>query len=163
MPTNTTSRISAEAFTRVLREGMPSGAAMPFEVVSLERGLAVLSLATGAADLRPGATVAGPVLFGFADLAMYAAVMSALGEVPLAVTTDATIHFLRRPPAGVLIARARLLKEGQRLVVGDVTIAAEGREDQPVAHVVMTYSVPPSGSSSSSSLLAARLTRSPTT
>ena len=102
----TTSAITAEEFRQVLREGMPSGNAMPFEVVSLERGLALLRLKTGPEDLRPGETVAGPLLFAFADLAMYAAVMSVLGKVPLAVTTDATIHFLRRPQAGILVARA---------------------------------------------------------
>jgi len=139
----TTSAITADEFRQVLREGMPYGYSMPFEVVTLERGRAVLSLKTGPEDLRPGGTVSGPRLFGFADLAMYAAVMSVLGKVPLAVTTDATIHFLKRPQAGVLVARARLLKEGQRLVIGDVEIAPEGAEHEPVVHVVMTYSVPP--------------------
>jgi uncharacterized protein (TIGR00369 family) len=139
----TTSAITADEFRQVLKEGMPSGSAMPFEVVSLERGRAVLRLETGHKDLRPGGTVAGPLLFGFADLAMYAAVMSALGKVPLAVTTDATIHFLRRPQAGVLVARARLLKEGKRLVVGEVEITHESEEGAPVVHAVMTYSAPP--------------------
>jgi uncharacterized protein (TIGR00369 family) len=139
-----TSRVSPGEFLDVLKAAMPSGAAMRVEVLSLERGLAVVRMATGPRDLRPGDTVAGPVLFAFADLAMYAAVMSAVGRVPLAVTTDATIHFLRRPSAGLLVARARLLKEGKRLVVGDVVIAPDGHEEAPVAHVVLTYSVPPS-------------------
>jgi acyl-coenzyme A thioesterase PaaI-like protein len=59
------------------------------------------------------------------------------------VTTDATIHFLRRPRAGVLEARATLLKEGKRLIVGEVRIAGEGEDHEPVAHATMTYSVPP--------------------
>jgi len=138
----TTSQITEEEFRQVLREGMPAGAAMPFQVVSLERGRVVLRLSTGTDDLRPGGTVAGPVLFALADLAIYAAVLTAVGVVPQAVTTDATIHFLRRPRAGVLVARARLLKEGRRLVVGEGTIGHEGEDDAPVAHVVMTYSVP---------------------
>jgi uncharacterized protein (TIGR00369 family) len=137
------SRITAEDFMQVLREGMPGSAATPFDVVTLEHGIAVLRLETGPEMLRPGETVAGPVLFWFADLAMYAAVMSVVGKVPLAVTTDAAIHFLRRPKAGVLVARAAILKEGKRLVVGDVRIAPEGHDDEVVAHVVMTYSVPP--------------------
>lgn len=143
----TKSAITADEFRQVLREGMPSGNAMPFEVVALERGRAILKMPAGPADLRPGGTVAGPLLFGLADLAMYAAVMSVLGKVPLAVTTDATIHFLRRPQAGVLVARARLLKEGKRLVVGEVEIAPEGDEAAPVVHAVMTYSAPPSARS----------------
>jgi uncharacterized protein (TIGR00369 family) len=116
---------------------------MPFEVTTFERGHVVLRLRTGAEDLRPGETVSGPVVFGLADLAVYAAVMSSIGRAPLAVTTDATIHFLRRPRAGILVARARLLKEGRRLVVGEVTIDNDGDDAGPVAHAVMTYSVPP--------------------
>ncbi len=137
------SRITAEEFMQVLQVGMPTAASTPFDIVTLERGRAVLRFTTRPRDLRPGDTVAGPVMFWFADLAMYAAVMSAIGKVPLAVTTDATIHFLRRPRAGALIARASLLKEGKRLVVGEVSIAHEGEDESPVAHLVMTYSVPP--------------------
>jgi uncharacterized protein (TIGR00369 family) len=136
------SRITVEQFLGLLREGMPSAVAMRFDVVTLERGHALLRMPTGAADLRPGGTVSGPTLFALADLALYAAVLSAIGPVPLAVTTDATIHFLRKPHAGLLIARARLLKEGARLVVGDVVVSPEGAEDAPVVHAVMTYSVP---------------------
>jgi uncharacterized protein (TIGR00369 family) len=144
-PDRLASRITADEFLEVLRVGMPSARARPLVVARLERGLAVVEMTTGADDLRPGGTVAGPVLFWFADLAMYAAVLSAIGNVPLAVTTDATIHFLRRPRAGTLIARATVIKEGKRLVVGEARIAHAGEEDAPVAHAVMTYSVPVEG------------------
>jgi uncharacterized protein (TIGR00369 family) len=137
-----TALITADTFVRILREGMPSGAEMRIDVLTLERGRSVLRMRTGVADVRPGGTVAGPVLFGLADLAVYAAVLSAIGEVPLAVTTDATIHFLRRPRPTTLIARARLLKEGQGLVVGEVEVEHEDEQGAPVAHAVMTYSVP---------------------
>ena len=139
----TASRITADEFREVLRAGMPSSAARPFEVITLERGLVVLRFVTGPDDVRPGETVAGTVLFALADLTMYAAALSTVGNVPLAVTTDATIHFLRRPRAGALVVRAAVLKEGKRLVVGDVHVAHEGEEDAPVAHAVMSYSVPP--------------------
>jgi uncharacterized protein (TIGR00369 family) len=135
------SRITAEDFLGVLRAAMPSAAAMPCEVVSLVHGAAVLTLKTGEADLRPGGTVSGPTMFAFADLAMYAAVMTAVGVVPLAVTTDATVHFLRRPKPGVLRARAQLLKTGKKLVVGDVVIEGE-EEGAPVMHAVFTYALP---------------------
>ncbi len=140
----TPSHITPEAFHALLDEGMPSGAALDFDVVTLERGHAVLRLRTREVDVRPGGSIAGPVLFGLADLAMYAVVLSVVGRVPMAVTTDATIHFLRRPTPGVLVATARLLKEGQKLMVGDVVIAPEGRPGDAVAHAVLTYAVPPS-------------------
>ena len=139
----TASRITREGFFRILREGMPAWSATPLEILTLERGRVVLRLTPGPENMRPGGTVAGPLLFALADLATYAAVLSVVGAVPLAVTTDATIHFLRRPRPGPLVARGRILKHGRRLAVGDVLIEHEGEPDAPVAHAVMTYSIPP--------------------
>ena len=138
-----TSRISEEQFVRLLKEGMPSTWVMNLQILTLEKGHAALRIVTGPDDVRPGNTVSGPTLFAIADLAMFAAVLSALGPVPMAVTTDATMHFLRKPRPGALVARARLLKEGKQLLVGDVLVSAEGAEDAPVMHAVMTYSAPP--------------------
>jgi uncharacterized protein (TIGR00369 family) len=112
---------------------------MGFDVVALARGAAHVRTRAHERDLRPGGSVAGPTLFWLADLTVYAAVMTAVGPLPLAVTTDATIHFLKKPRAGVLDARAKLLKVGRRLVVADVHIDADGAA---VAHAVMTYALP---------------------
>ena len=123
--------------------GMPWGTEKPFDVLSLDRGSVALRARPGASDVRPGGTLAGPFLFGLADLAIYAAVMSEVGEVPLAVTTDATIHFLRLPRVEPLVVRARVLKPGKRLVIAEATLEHESETNAPVAHAVMTYSVPP--------------------
>jgi acyl-coenzyme A thioesterase PaaI-like protein len=69
-------------------------------------------------------------------------VLSAVGWVPLAVTTNLNINFLKKPAARDLLAEARLIKLGKRLLVGEVTIRSDGEEDL-VAHVTSTYSVPP--------------------
>lgn len=92
--------------------------------------------------IRPGGTISGPTMMALADFAMYVAVFSAAGRVPLAVTTNLNINFLRKPTQAALIAEARLLKNGKRLVVGEVAIHSEG-QDEPVAHVTATYSIPP--------------------
>jgi uncharacterized protein (TIGR00369 family) len=76
-----------------------------------------------------------------ADFTMYLAVLSAIGWRPLAVTTNLTINFLKRPAARDLIAQARLIKLGKRLAVGEVGIRADG-DDELVAHVTATYSIP---------------------
>ena len=81
-------------------------------------------------------------MMALADFAMYVAVLAAIGPVPLAVTTNLNINFLRRPAQRDLTAEARLLKVGKRLAVGEVTIRSDG-EDEPVAHVTSTYSIPP--------------------
>jgi uncharacterized protein (TIGR00369 family) len=93
-------------------------------------------------QVRPGGTISGPTMMALADFAMYVAVFSAVGRQPLAVTTNLNINFLRKPAQADLLAEARLLKAGARLVVGEVTIRSTGG-GEPVAHVTATYSVPP--------------------
>ncbi|MBF0279941.1 MAG: PaaI family thioesterase [SAR324 cluster bacterium] len=90
-------------------------------------------------DLRPGNSVSGPTLMGFADSVMYMMVIAHMGEQGLkSVTSNLNISFLKRVKPGALIAEAILLKMGQRQSVGDIRIYNEGIED-PVAHVVTTY------------------------
>jgi uncharacterized protein (TIGR00369 family) len=91
------------------------------------------------ASLRPGGTVSGPTMMELADFAMYVAVFSAIGPQPLAINLN--INFLRKPAAADLIADAKLMKVGKRLAVGEVVIRSEGQEE-PVAHVTSTYSIP---------------------
>jgi uncharacterized protein (TIGR00369 family) len=93
--------------------------------------------------LRPGGTISGPTMMELADFAMYVAVFSAIGRQPLAVTTNLSINFLRKPARADLIAEAKLMKVGKRLAVGEVTILSEGM-GAPVAHVTATYSIPAS-------------------
>lgn len=91
--------------------------------------------------IRPGGTISGPTMMALADFAMYVGVLASIGPVPLAVTTNLNINFLRKPEARDLIAECRLLKLGKRLAVGEVNIHSEGL-DELVAHVTSTYSIP---------------------
>jgi uncharacterized protein (TIGR00369 family) len=102
-----------------------------------------MRLNVGERHLRPGGTVSGPSMFGLADVAIYLAIMAMIGPKALAVTTNASFDFMRKPAAGVdLIAKCRLLKLGRVLAVGDVLLYSEGMEE-PVARASMTYSIPP--------------------
>jgi uncharacterized protein (TIGR00369 family) len=102
-----------------------------------------IRLIVGERHLRPGGTVSGPAMFELADLAMYAVVLAMIGPVALAVTTNAAIDFLRKPAAGRdLTGRARLLKLGRTLAVGDVMVFSDGVAE-PVARAGMTYAIPP--------------------
>jgi len=49
-----------------------------------------------------------------ADFAMYVVLLSAIGPVGLAVTTNLNINFLRKPAQRDLIAEARLIKLAAR-------------------------------------------------
>jgi uncharacterized protein (TIGR00369 family) len=92
--------------------------------------------------LRPGGTISGPTLMALADCAMYVVLLSAIGPVALAVTTNLSINFLRRGvPGHDLIAEARLLKLGKRLAVGEVMLLSASSPD-PIALVTTTYSIP---------------------
>ncbi len=92
--------------------------------------------------LRPGGTVSGPTLMALADSAMYVVLLSAIGPVGLAVTTNLNINFLRKGQAGQdVLAAARLLKLGKRLAVGEVNLLS-GTAPDPIAHVTATYSIP---------------------
>ena len=92
--------------------------------------------------LRPGGTVSGPTLMALADCAMYVVLLSAIGPIRLAVTTNLNINFLRKGRAGQdILAEARILKLGKRLAVGEVNLRS-GTQPDPIAHVTATYSIP---------------------
>jgi len=95
-------------------------------------------------SVRPGGTISGPTMMALADFAMYVAVLAAIAPVPLAVTVNLNINFLRKPAPRDLVAEARLLKLGKRLATGEVTICSDG-ETEPVALVTSTYSIPSKG------------------
>ncbi len=96
----------------------------------------------GTDELRPGGTVSGPVLMTVADVALYVAILGEIGIVPLSVTTNLSINFLRKPAANkAVVGVCRLLKLGKSLAVGEVALYSEGSEE-PVAHAVGTYSIP---------------------
>lgn len=117
----------------------------PQSTVTIEEageGRARVRQEVGFAQLRPGGTVSGPVMMATADAASYAAILSTLGIVPLAVTTSLNINFLRRPSAGAaIVAEASLLKLGRRLAVTEMRLWSEG-DDALVAHATATYSIP---------------------
>ena len=136
--------LDADGFRRIMDERLPFAALLGLSVDSIEPHGARLRSVHDERFLRPGGTVAGPILMGLADAAVYAAVLSRIGPVELAVTTALSINFLRRPRPADVIAEARLLKLGKRLAVGEVTLWSEGGSPSaPVAHATATYSIPP--------------------
>ncbi|WP_457390261.1 PaaI family thioesterase [Roseateles sp. P5_E1] len=107
-----------------------------------EDGSVVVAHPVGERELRPGNTVSGPVMMTLADVALYLGILARIGIVPLAVTTNLSINFLRKPRADRrVVARCRLMKLGKTLAVGEVWIFSEG-EDEPVAHATGTYAIP---------------------
>ena len=106
-------------------------------VESVDAQMLVARLRVDDRHLRPGGTVSGPAMFALADVTIYLAILARIGEVALAVTTNASVDFMRKPEAGRdLLAECRILKLGRVLAVGDVLIRSDG-VDQPVARCSM--------------------------
>ncbi|WP_375266673.1 PaaI family thioesterase [Planktotalea sp.] len=120
-----------------------SQVANDFVVQSVAPMEAIVRMPVNEEHLRPGGTISGPTMFALADVSMYLVVLAMIGPVTLAVTTNCSIDFMRKPTAGVdLIAQARIHKLGRSLAVGDVLIHSEGM-DMPVARASLTYAIPP--------------------
>ncbi len=135
-------KMSKDALNAFLRRAFPQ-VADDYCVDRVEPGELTARLKVDDRHLRPGGTVSGPAMFALADVSVYLAVLAMIGPEALAVTTNCSIDFMRKPAAGVdLIARAKLLKLGRVLAVGDVLIHSHGRSE-PVARATLTYSIPP--------------------
>lgn len=113
-----------------------------FTVVDVRSMGLTLKLTSDQRHLRPGGTISGPTLFTLADCGVYLALIAMVGPEALAVTTNGTVDFMRKPEADrALIAEVELLKLGRSLVVGDVRMRSEGSL-ATVARATMTYSRP---------------------
>ena len=137
-------KMNVAELTEVLAREFPQafGVGRSNIIESVEPGTARVRFKAGDQHLRPGGTISGPTMMALCDGAMYVAILAAIGPVALAVTTNLSINFLRKPESGDLIAECKLLKLGKRLAVGEVAIRAAG-DDRVVAHCVATYSRPP--------------------
>jgi uncharacterized protein (TIGR00369 family) len=143
-PEMTESKISAAELERLAVEEVPVAGQMGIVIESIGPGEVTARVPHRETHIRPGGTIAGPVMMALADFVMWGVVMSLIGPVKLAVTTSLHINFLRRPGPGDLIARGRILKLGKRLAVGEVYLNTHEADDL-VAHVTATYSIPPQG------------------
>jgi uncharacterized protein (TIGR00369 family) len=139
-------KLSRKALIDLLRAEFPEmfNATSDYDVEAVWHGGCRVRRRFSKRSVRPGGTLSGPTMMALADFAMYVAVLSAIGWVPLAVTTNLTINFLKKPKARDLVAEARLLKLGKRLAVGEVGLRSDGEADL-VAHVTATYSIPLDG------------------
>lgn len=135
-----------EALEAFLRREFPQ-VAEDFRVERAAPMAVTVRLVTDERHLRPGGTVSGPAMFALADVSIYLAVLAAIGPRALAVTTNCSIDFMRKPAAGAdLLCEARLLKLGRVLAVGDALIFSDGAPGGPVARASLTYSIPPARS-----------------
>jgi len=137
-----TIKVAADEMATFLDEVFPQVKGM-FTIDRLDEDMLIMRLHASDQHLRPGGTVSGPAMFSLADVAAYVATMARIGKEALAVTTNCSIDFMRKPKAGAdVLAHARVLKLGKALSVTDVLLYSEGLAE-PVARANLTYSIPP--------------------
>ncbi len=131
-----------DALNAFLQRAFPGGKeADRAKVIAVEPGRVRVLRPYDARSLRPGGVISGPTMMALADMAVYALVLAHIGEVPMAVTTSLTMHFLRPAKPGDLIAEASLLKLGRRIATADVRLWTEGPE-RLAAHATVAYAIP---------------------
>lgn len=134
------SKISTETFNQIIDNELPWAAAAGIHLQRCDSGNALMCLPYQPGSIRPGGSISGPHMMMLADACMYAVVLSLIGEVKLAVTTNFNINFLRKPSECDLLAEGKIIKLGKRLAVMEVSITDT---DDIVAHATGTYSIPP--------------------
>ncbi len=137
-----TLKMNAEALHAFLADAFPQ-VSDDFHVDAIAENAITVRLRVDDRHLRPGGTVSGPSMFALADVAAYLLILAHIGPKALAVTTNCSIDFMRKPAAGVaMIAEGRLLKLGRALAVCDVLIYSMGQA-AAVARANLTYAIPP--------------------
>lgn len=137
-------KMTIPAFEQLMREELPLYHDSGFELMSIGRDEVTMRAHFSEKMLRPGGTISGPTMMALADAAAYALVLSNIGDIRLAVTTNLNINFFKRPAAEDVVATVKPLKVGKRLVVAEVYLHSESEQEAaPIAHATVTYSIPP--------------------
>lgn len=124
----------------IVHAGVPLAGAWGIEVLAAADGTALVRLPFRADLLRPGNTVSGPALMGLADVAMWAALLGVTAGRDESVTSTMTVNFVRALAPGPVLAAARILKRGRRMVFGEVLLRAEA-SDEVAVHVTTSWVV----------------------
>jgi acyl-coenzyme A thioesterase PaaI-like protein len=92
--------ITAEEFQELAWQGVPFVRQLGWRLERFAAGDVAVRLPYSELLLRPGGTICGPALMALADVTLYGLVLSMIGSVEGAVTTNLSVHFLhrRRPP-----------------------------------------------------------------
>ena len=90
-------KLSVEEFNHIMQQELPWAVDQDMQLEDIGPGSALMRLPYQTRSVRPGGTISGPHMMMLADACMYAVVLSLIGQVKLAVTTNFNINFLRKP------------------------------------------------------------------
>lgn len=138
LPAGPTSAVTLEEINAFL-QGEFSGSSHVCEAVGDRWAIARMD--TSVENLRPGGIISGPTVFGICDAALYYACFTVMGVVPMVLTSEMSIRFMRPASGAVLRARAELHHAGRRSLIGTV-VAWTDDPSKPVAAAQGTYVAP---------------------
>jgi uncharacterized protein (TIGR00369 family) len=112
-------------------------AALGIVLETLEPGRATMRMPLGPVIMNEGGVVHGGAIASLCDTAFHLAHLSLYGFDEPSVTVDLTCNFLgaARPPHD-LVAHARVIKGGRRVVFGDVSVYSDERI---IAHATLNF------------------------
>jgi len=113
-----------ERIRQHIEDGLPLVPLFNIDVIEASPERGSVRLHEGEHVTRPGGSVAGPVQFALADVAIYALILAVRRDAA-AVTVDLTINFLRPAMVLPLVAEAVALRAGRRLFTAEVRITEE--------------------------------------
>jgi uncharacterized protein (TIGR00369 family) len=113
-----------------------------FEIESMDEEAGVARFVYDEQWTRPYQIINGGTLMALADVAVYIAIFGRLGIIPLAVTNELKMNFLRPAIGGDVLARAELIKVGRRVIYGVVDVHMDDNPDRLVAHATSSYLLP---------------------
>ena len=134
--------VTTDEVNAFLAAEVPFCAPMGITCLRVGAGVAVARLGYDPAWTRPGGIVSGPALMTLADIAVYIAVFTRVGIVPLAVTSELKMNFLRPAVGRDVLAVATLHKAGRRIAFASVDLAEDRNPDRLVAHATASYVLP---------------------
>ena len=106
-------RITAEEFQELAWQGVPFVRQLGWRLERFAAGDVAVRPPYSELFLRPGGAICGPALMAIADVTLYGLVLSTIGRVEGAVTTNLSVHFLSRPAPAAVLAEGRILRMGE--------------------------------------------------
>ena len=134
-----TALLSKSQRERVARslESVPFGKLLGLNLEEIEPGSATLSMAVRDELKQNNGVVHGGAIASIIDSATAFAIIGLLAEHERVTTVDLTINYLRPVVSGTITAKARVVREGGRIIV--TAADAFDSENQLVATALSTY------------------------
>lgn len=133
--------LTADQLVDFFVEAFPDQARSAHDFVEIRPGFLRLRQTPEHSMLRPGGIISGPTQMAVADRAAYAVILAHIGIVPMAVTSNLNMSFLRGVEARDFYADAHLIKLGRRLATVDVRLWQDD-PDWLLAQSTVTYAIP---------------------